>query len=192
MHGKRQVSPLAAPLATRALPATASSAGLRTHGVLVRGYRDAGRHVVRLALPGMLVLVPLAALSLLALTVATHDSAALVNGGFQLIGTSDAALVIWTLVPAAVAVAGEIVVFPATVIIARGHLVDRHVPPVEALRATARRLPALLVLLLAGALAFAAAVAAGFGVLVATGRQWAATAVLGVIAFARCPAATGP
>ena len=95
---------------------------------------------MRLALPGVLVHVPLAALSVLALTVAADGSAAVVNQRFQLIGTSDAPILIWTVVLAAVALAGEIVVFPATVIIAAGHLVDRHVAPVEALRATVRRL----------------------------------------------------
>src|SRR4051812_10486215 len=129
---------------------------LRKYGVLFRSYLDAGRHLVRLALPSVLVHVPLAALSLLALTVTAGDSAALVNQQFQLIGTSDAPLLIWTLVPAAIALAGEIVVFPATVIMATGHLVDQHVSPVEALRATVRRLPSLLVLLLIAALAFGA------------------------------------
>ncbi|MCA2174561.1 hypothetical protein LDL08_00020 [Nonomuraea glycinis] len=113
---------------------------LRQYGVPFRSYLDAGRHLVRLALPGVLVHVPLAALSLLALTVAAGGSAAVVNQRFQLIGTSDAPILIWTVVLAAVALAGEIVVFPATVIIAAGHLVDRHVAPIEALRATVRRL----------------------------------------------------
>ncbi|MCA2228199.1 hypothetical protein [Nonomuraea aurantiaca] len=160
---------------------------LRKYGVLFRSYLDAGRHLVRLALPSVLVHVPLAALSLLALTVTAGDSAALVNQQFQLIGTSDAPLLIWTLVPAAIALAGEIVVFPATVIMATGHLVDQHVSPVEALRATVRRLPSLLVLLLIAALAFGATGAAGAGVLMATDQQWLATVVLVVAAYAAMP-----
>jgi hypothetical protein len=161
---------------------------LRQDGVLFRSHRDAARHLVRLALPGVLVHVPLAALSLLALTVAAGDSAALVNQRFQLIGLSDAPLLVWTLVPAAVAIAGEIVVFPATVIVATGHLVDRYVSPVEALRMTVRRLPSLLALLLAGALAFGVAWAAGAGVLMATDQQWQATVISVVAAYAAMPA----
>ncbi|WP_433518848.1 hypothetical protein ACQP2T_27080 [Nonomuraea sp. CA-143628] len=160
---------------------------LRKDGVPFRGYLDAGRHLVRLALPGVLVHVPLAALSLLALTVAAGDSAALVNQRFQLIGTSDAPLLIWTVLLAVVALAGEIVVFPATVIIATGHLVDRHVSPVEALRVTVRRLPSLLVLLLIAVLAFGATGAVGVGVLMATDQQWLATVVLVVAAYAAMP-----
>lgn len=160
---------------------------LRQYGVPFRSYLDAGRHLVRLALPGVLVHVPLAALSVLALTVAAGGSAAVVNQRFQLIGTSDAPILIWTVVLAAVALAGEIVVFPATVIIAAGHLVDRHVAPAEALRATVRRLPSLLVLLLVGALAFGAAAAAGAGVLMATDQRWPANAVLVVAAYAAMP-----
>ncbi|MFC4122059.1 hypothetical protein [Nonomuraea zeae] len=160
---------------------------LRKNGVLFRSHLDGGRHLVRLALPGVLVHVPLAVLSLLALTVASGDSAAVVNGRFELVGTSDAPLLMWTLVLAAVALAGEIVVFPATVIIAAGHLVDRQVSPIGALRTTVRRLPSLLVLLMAGSLAFGAAAAAGAGVLMATDQRWLATVVLMVAAYAAMP-----
>ncbi|MFC4010829.1 hypothetical protein ACFOY2_26615 [Nonomuraea purpurea] len=156
---------------------------LRKGGVPFRSYLDAGRHLMRLALPGVLVHVPLAALSLLALMVATGDSAALVNQRFQLIGTSDAPLLTWMLVLAAVALAGQVVVFPATVIIAAGHLVDRQMSPVEALRATVRRLPSLLVPLLAVALAGAV----GAGVLVVADRHWLATVVLVAAAYAAMP-----
>ncbi|MGW6495163.1 hypothetical protein [Nonomuraea angiospora] len=157
---------------------------LRMDGVPFRSYLDAGRHLVRLALPGVLVHVPLATLCLLALTVTAGDSAAVVNGRFQLIGTSDAPLRIWTLVPVAVALAAEIVVFPATVIIATGHLVDRRIPPVEALRATVRRLPPLLVLLLVSG----AAGAAGAGVLMMTDQHWLVRVGLVVAAYAAMPA----
>ncbi|MET9249924.1 hypothetical protein [Nonomuraea sp. NPDC003709] len=156
---------------------------LRKGGVAFRSHLDAGRHLVRLALPGVLVHVPLATLSLPALTVATGGSAAVVNGRFELIGTSDAPLLTWTLVLSALALAGEILVFPATVMIAAGHLVDRHVSPVEALRATVRRLPALLVLLLVAALACAA----GIVVLMATDQHWLATVVLAAAAYAAMP-----
>jgi hypothetical protein len=117
---------------------------LRKGNVLFRSQLDAGRRLVRLALPAVLVNVPLATLSLLALMMTAGDSAALVNQRFQLIGTSDAPLLAWTVVLATVALAGHIVVFPATLVIAAGHLVDRHVSPVEALRATVRRLPSLI------------------------------------------------
>ncbi len=156
---------------------------LRADGVPFRSYLDAGRHLVRLALPGVLVHVPLATLSLLALTVANGGSAAVVNGRFQLIGTSDAPLLIWTLVPAVVALAGEILVFPATVIIAAGHLVDRWISPVEALRATVRRLPSLLVLLLVAGAAWAA----GAGVLMVTDQHWLVRVGLVVAAYAAMP-----
>lgn len=156
---------------------------LREGRVAFRSYRDAGRHLVRLALPGALVNVPLAILSLLALTVATGGSVALVNQRFELIGTSNAPLVTWTLVLAAVALAGQMVVFPATVMIAAGRLVDRHVPPIEALRATVRRLPSLLVLLLVAAVAYAAC----FGVLLAIHQRWLATVVLAAVAYAAMP-----
>ncbi|MEU6785112.1 hypothetical protein ABZ912_38490 [Nonomuraea angiospora] len=157
---------------------------LRMDGVPFRSYLDAGRHLGRLALPGVLVHVPLATLCLLALTVTAGDSAAVVNGRFQLIGTSDASLRIWTLVPAAVALAAEIVVFPATVIIATGHLVDRWILPVEALRATVRRLPPLLVLLVVSG----AAGAAGAGVLMMTDQHWLVRVGLVVAAYAAMPA----
>ncbi|MFF4622288.1 hypothetical protein [Nonomuraea jabiensis] len=156
---------------------------LREDGVPFRSCLDAGRHLVRLALPGVLVHVPLATLSLLVLTVANGGSAAVVNGRFQLIGTSDAPLLVWTLVPAMIALAGEIVVFPATVIIAAGHLVDRWISPAEALRATVRRLPSLLVLLLVAGAAWAA----GAGVLMVTDQHWPARVGLVVAAYAAMP-----
>ncbi|MEV0823667.1 hypothetical protein [Nonomuraea rubra] len=160
---------------------------LRVDGVLFRGYLDAGRRLVRLALPSVLVHVPLATLSLLALMMTAGGSAALVNQRFQLIGTSDAPLLTWTVVLAAVALAGDVVVFPATVVIAAGHLVDRHVPPIEALRATVRRLPSLLVLLAVAAPAFGASWAARAGMLIATDRRWQADALLVVVAYAAMP-----
>ncbi|MGW3346350.1 hypothetical protein ACWDA3_23825 [Nonomuraea rubra] len=160
---------------------------LRADGVLFRGHLDAGRRLVRLALPSVLVHVPLATLSLLALMMTAGGSAALVNQRFQLIGTSDAPLLTWTVVLAAVALAGDVVVFPATVVIAAGHLVDRHVPPIEALRATVRRLPSLLVLLGVAAPVFGASWAARAGVLMATDQRWQADALLVVVAYAAMP-----
>ncbi|MEV5895963.1 hypothetical protein [Nonomuraea fuscirosea] len=162
-------------------------ARLRADRVPFLSYLDAGRHLVGLVLPGVLVHVPLATLTLLALTATAGGSAAVVDQRLQLIGTSDAALTTWIVVAVVVALAGQLVVFPATVIIAAGHLVDRRVPPVEALRATMRRLPSLLVLLLVAALAFGAIWAARAGVLMATDRRWQADALLVVAVFAALP-----
>ncbi|WP_188191395.1 hypothetical protein [Nonomuraea sp. SYSU D8015] len=69
---------------------------LRWPGVLLQSYLSAGRHLAGLALPGVMVHVPLATLSLLVLAVASSGSAAVVNGRFQLIGISDGPLLIWT------------------------------------------------------------------------------------------------
>ncbi|MEV4173804.1 hypothetical protein [Nonomuraea sp. NPDC049709] len=160
---------------------------LRKDGVLFRSYLDAARRLVPFALPGVLVHVPLATLSLLALTVTAGGSAALVNQRFQLIGTSDAPLLTWTVLLGAVALAGEIVVFPATVVIAAGALVGRHVSLGEALGTTVRRLPSLLVLLLVAATAFGTIWAARAGVLMATGQQWPGNALLVVAAYAAMP-----
>ncbi|MEU8401879.1 hypothetical protein AB0C28_42410 [Nonomuraea sp. NPDC048892] len=144
---------------------------LRASPVPFLSYLDAARRLMRLALPGVLVHVPLATLTLTALTATAGDAAAVVDQRLQLIGNSDTALTIWTVVVAVVAVAGQLVVFPATVLIAAGHLVDRPVPPVEALRAVVRRLPSLLVLLLVGVLAFGAIWAARAGVRAVTDRR---------------------
>ncbi|MFI7610825.1 hypothetical protein ACIBP6_06260 [Nonomuraea terrae] len=160
---------------------------LREHGVPFRSSLDAGRNLVRPALPGVLVHVPLVTLSFAALMLTAGGSAALVDQRFQVIGTSDVALLTWTLVPAAVVLAGSLLVFPATVIIAAGHLVDRQVSPVEALRATVRRLPSLLVLLLVAALAAGATWAARAGVLMATDEQWPAVVVPAVAACMAMP-----
>lgn len=160
---------------------------LRQGNVLFRSHLDAGRRLVRLTLPAVLVHVPLATLSLLALMMTADGSAALVNQRFQPIGTSDATLLTWTVVSAAVALAGNIVVVPATLVIAAGHLVDRYVPPIEALRATVRRLPSLIVLLLAAASAFGTVWAARAGVLMATDQQWIANTLLVVAAYAAMP-----
>ncbi|NUS04108.1 MAG: hypothetical protein HOV97_16305, partial [Nonomuraea sp.] len=96
-------------------------------------------------------------------------------------------LLTWPLVLAAAMLAGEVVVFPATVVIAAGRLVGRDVSPVAALRAAVRRLPSLLFLLLAGAVAFVAVVAMGAGLLVATGQRWLADLLLVVAAYAAMP-----
>ncbi|MEV0314865.1 hypothetical protein [Nonomuraea fuscirosea] len=160
---------------------------LRADRVPFLSYLDAGRHLVRLALPGVLVHVPLATLTLLALTATAGGSATVADQRLQLVGTSDAALTTWIVVAGVVALAGQLVVFPATVVIAAGHLLDRQVAPVEALRATVRRLPSLLVLLGVAVLASGAIWAARAGVLTATDGRWQAEVLLVVAVFAALP-----
>ncbi|MEV4087726.1 hypothetical protein AB0J43_46435, partial [Nonomuraea fuscirosea] len=82
---------------------------LRADRVPFLSYLDAGRHLVRLALPGVLVHVPLATLTLLALTATAGGSATVVDQRLQLVGTSDAALTTWIVVAAVVALAGQLV-----------------------------------------------------------------------------------
>jgi hypothetical protein len=163
---------------------------LRRPGVVWWSYLSAGRHLMRLALPGVMVHVPLAILSVLglALGATVSGSGAVVNGQLQLIGMSDVPLLISTAALMVIGIAGETLVFPATVILAAGHLVGRRVSPVEALRATVGRLRTLLALLAMAVPAYAAAVAAAGGVLLATEWEWAAYLLLVVLALVALPA----
>lgn len=160
---------------------------MRGSGVLWRGCLDGVRRLVPLAVPGALVHAPLSGFVLLLLVVWAGGSAAVVDGRLDLIGASGGELLAWTVTPAALVVLAQAVVFPATVVLAAGWLVGRRVPPVVALRMAARRFPAMFLLVVLASVAYAAITAAGFGVLVVTGREWPATVVMVVLGLVAMP-----
>jgi hypothetical protein len=160
---------------------------LRESGVLWRSYLSAGRHLVPLVLPGVLVYVPVSVLIQLMLVVSLDDSAAVINDRLHFIGGSDGSLLIWAGLLVTAGILGQALVFPATVVLAAGRFVDRPVSPVAALRAAARRLPSTLLLVVVGVLAYAAVGAAGFGVLLLTRQEWMAIAVMVTLALTATP-----
>ncbi|TMR19228.1 hypothetical protein ETD86_20395 [Nonomuraea turkmeniaca] len=154
---------------------------LRKSGVWWRSYLSAGRHLMHLALPGLLVYVPLAVFSLLVLGVVLGDSAVLVNGRLEVVPDFHATLLIVTGGLLVLWVVAQAVVFAATVILAAGRLVGRPASNVAALRAAVRRLPALLFLVVAAVLGSGAAIAAGLGVLALI--EWEGTATTVMVAL---------
>ncbi|MFC5823476.1 hypothetical protein [Nonomuraea insulae] len=160
---------------------------MRRDGVLWRAYAIAARYLVRLAVPAMAVFLPIALLAASALVWLADGSVAVVNGDFELIGVPDASLLAWSAAVLVVSVAGHAVALSATVVLVTGRLVGKGVSPSGAMRAAARRWPAMAVLILVGAVAFAAALAAGLGILMWTGAQVTAYIVMAVLALSAMP-----
>ncbi|TDD46131.1 hypothetical protein E1286_21800 [Nonomuraea terrae] len=140
-------------------------AAARRAGVVWRAYAGAARHLFRLVVPSLLMFVPMGVLSLAGLATVTDESAAQVNGEFQLLGEPGWPLLVWTLVALLASLAGQAVVVPATVVLAAGLLTGRPVTTSAAMRATMRRWSPLLSLTLLGALVFVVIAAAGLGML---------------------------
>ncbi|MEU4509137.1 hypothetical protein AB0G05_06550 [Nonomuraea wenchangensis] len=153
---------------------------MRRHGVLWRACAGAARHAIGLVVPGLLVFLPLGLIAgpALAAIVAVDGSAAVVNGGFELVGSPGTPVLVWSAVVLVATVAGQMVVLPATVILAAGRLAGENVPVSAAMRAALRRWPAMLALALVGAVVLAADTAAGLGLLLWNGAQVTAYGVM--------------
>ncbi|MEV6155627.1 hypothetical protein AB0L53_35340 [Nonomuraea sp. NPDC052129] len=160
---------------------------LRRGGVVWLAYATAVRHLIRLAVPAVAVFLPIGLLAASALVLLADGSAAVVNDDFELIGAPDMSLLAWSAAVLVVLVAGQTVALPATVMLATGRLVGKDVSTSDAMRAAARRWPATAVLVLVGVVAFTAALAAGLGILMWTGAQVTAYAVMAVLALAAMP-----
>ncbi|MGW2145744.1 hypothetical protein ACWCOT_15655 [Nonomuraea bangladeshensis] len=146
---------------------------MRRHDVLRHAYAGAARHLIGLVVPGLLVFLPLGliAVSALVVIVDVDGSAAVVNGAFELVGSPGAPVLVWSAVVSAATVAAQMVVLPATVVLAAGRLAGEYVPVSAAMRAALRRRPAMLALVLVGAVVLAADTAAGLGLLLWNGAQ---------------------
>ncbi|MEV4013951.1 hypothetical protein AB0J35_25980 [Nonomuraea angiospora] len=160
---------------------------VRRQGVVWLAYAFTARKLIRLLAPALLVLLPIGLLAVLVLVVLVDGSAAVVNGDFELVGRPEPPLLEWAAAVLAVSVAGQAVALPATVVLAAGLLVGKNVSISGALRAAARRWRAMAVLVLVGVVAFTAALAAGLGILVWTGAQVTAYAVMAVLALFAMP-----
>ncbi|MEU8149103.1 hypothetical protein [Nonomuraea sp. NPDC048901] len=160
---------------------------LRRGGVVWLAYATAVRHLIRLAVPAAAVFLPIGLLAASALVLLADGSAAVVNGDFELIGTPDTSLLAWSAAVLVVLGAGQAVALPATVMLATGRLVGKDVSASDAMRAAARRWPAMALLVLVGVLAFTAALVAGLGILMWTGAQVTAYAVMTVLALSAMP-----
>ncbi|MFC4122060.1 hypothetical protein [Nonomuraea zeae] len=144
---------------------------VRRLGVVWLAYAFTARNLIRLSAPALLVFLPLGLIAASALVMVVDGSAAVVNGGFELIGSPGAPLLRWSAVVLAAAVAGQMVVLPATTMLAAGRLVGKNVSTLRAMRAAARRWPAMLALVLVGVVVIVADLAVGFGILAWNGAQ---------------------
>lgn len=161
-------------------------AGVRREGVVWLAYAFATRHLIRLLVPTLLVFVPIGLLALLGLGFVVDGSAAMVNGEFELLGAPGQRLLVWAAAALVASLAGQAVVIPATIVLATGLMLGKPVSASGAMRAAARRWPAMLVLTLLGVVVYAAIAAAGFGTLVWSEElSWAFTvlAILGLLAM---------
>ncbi|TMR08482.1 hypothetical protein ETD86_47610 [Nonomuraea turkmeniaca] len=68
----------------------------RRGGVLWLAYAFAARHLLGLMVPGLPVFLPIGLLAALALASVVDGAAAVVNGGFQLIGTPGTPVLVWS------------------------------------------------------------------------------------------------
>jgi hypothetical protein len=160
---------------------------VRRGGVVWLAYATAGRHLIRLAVPAVAVFLPIGLLAASALILLVDGSAAVVNSDFELIGAPGTSLLVWSAATLVLSAAGQAVALPATVVLATGRLVGKGVSTSDAMRAAARRWPAMALLILVGVVAFAVALAAGFGILMWTGAQVTAYAVMAVLALSAMP-----
>ncbi|MER7500901.1 hypothetical protein AB0L05_04485 [Nonomuraea pusilla] len=154
-------------------------------------YGATARHLIRLATPAALVFVPVGLLVLLGLAPVVNGSAALVNGSFELFDPPVGPLLAWTAAASALLLAAQVVVLPATVVLATGLLTGRRVRVSDAMRAAARRLPAMLALALVAVLVFAMIAAAGIGVLLWLGQVPVAFFVMGLLTLLSMPCLLG-
>ncbi|MGW2214619.1 hypothetical protein ACWCSD_06510 [Nonomuraea sp. NPDC001684] len=145
--------------------------GVRRHGVVWLAYASAARHLIKLSTPALLVFLPLGLIAAAALVVLLDGAAAVINGGFELVGPPGVPLLVWSAAVLVATVAGQMVVLPATTMIAAGLLVGKNVSTVDAMRAAARRWPAMLALVLIGAVVIGADLVVGFGILLWNGAQ---------------------
>ncbi|MFD2356231.1 hypothetical protein ACFSTC_53630 [Nonomuraea ferruginea] len=67
----------------------------RRDGVIWRAYGTAARHLIRLAAPAALVFLPISLVALLGLALVVDESAVLVDGSFELLGTPGRPLLVW-------------------------------------------------------------------------------------------------
>ncbi|WP_431915116.1 hypothetical protein [Nonomuraea jabiensis] len=162
---------------------------LRRDGVIWLAYAFAARHLIGLVVPGLLVFLPLGliAVSTLVVIVNVDGPAAVVNGGFELIGSPGTPLLVWSATVLVASVAGQMVVLPATVLLATGRLAGKNVSLSGAIRAAARRWPAMLALVLVGTVVIGVDTAAGFGLLAWTGAQVTAIAVMAFLILFSLP-----
>ncbi|WP_327105915.1 hypothetical protein [Nonomuraea glycinis] len=166
---------------------THARARVRRDGVVWLAYAFAARNLIGLLAPALLVFLPIGLLAASALVLLVDGSAAVVNGDFELIGAPDASLLMWSAAVLVVSVAGQAVALPATVLLATGRLAGKDVSISGAMRAATRRWPAIAVLVLVGVVAFTVALVAGLGILVWTGAQVTAYAVMAVLALSAMP-----
>ncbi|MFC4010830.1 hypothetical protein ACFOY2_26620 [Nonomuraea purpurea] len=160
---------------------------VRQHGVVWLAYAFTARNLIRLLAPALLVFLPIGLLAVPALAVLVDDSAAVVNGDFELVGTPGTPLLVWSAAVLVVSVAGQAVALPATVVLAAGLLVGKDVAVSGAMRAAARRWPAMAVLILVGVTALAVTLAAGLGILLWIKAEVTAYAVMAVLALFAMP-----
>ncbi|GAA3604193.1 hypothetical protein GCM10022419_106020 [Nonomuraea rosea] len=160
---------------------------VRRDRVLWPAYATAARYLVGLAVPAVAVFLPIGLLAASALALLADGSVAVVDGDFELIGAPDTSLLAWSAAVLVVSVAGQAVALPATVVLATARLVGKGVSNSGAMRAAARRWPAMAALVLVGVVAFTVALAAGLGVLVWTGAQVTAYAVVAVLTLSAMP-----
>ncbi|WP_188189439.1 hypothetical protein [Nonomuraea sp. SYSU D8015] len=162
-------------------------AAARRTGVVWLAYATAARHLIRLAAPAVLVFLPIALPAMLGLVLVVEESAALVNGSFELLGVPARPLLMWTAATMLASLAGQVVVMPATVVLAAGLLTGRPVATSAAMRTAVRRVPAMLGLTLLGATVFALITAAGFGMLTLTDQLLGAFLVMTPLALLAMP-----
>ncbi|MFC5834219.1 hypothetical protein [Nonomuraea insulae] len=158
----------------------------RWGGVLWRGYVAAARNLVCLAVPGIVVFVPVGALTLLGALPLT-GSVAVVNDEIAVVDDPGTGMTLWWAALVIGSAVAQTLVFAATLILAAGQQTGAHIAPSAALRAALRRWPALLVLVVIVLLAFLAVAAVGFGVRLATDQVWLAYIVMAPFAVAALP-----
>lgn len=140
----------------------------RRAGVLVPSFWWTTWLLVPLAVPTLMVTLPVAVMIVLSAIPAIGDAGVLVNNRFILVSP----LPRWVLALWAVPVFAHIVMFPALVLIAGGAMLGKSVPPFVALRTVLRRAPAVLTLSAIVLLLIAALVAAWLALVSAIGTLW--------------------
>ncbi|GAA1637485.1 hypothetical protein GCM10009733_038220 [Nonomuraea maheshkhaliensis] len=165
---------------------------LRRDFVLWRAYGSAGRHLVRLLPPVLLVFPPIGLLAVVAFFfVLDPSSTAIVNESYGLIGPPGTPLLVWSAAVLVVSVAGQAVALPATVLLAAARLAGRHVSASDAMRAAARRLPATALLVLRGGLVVAAVLVGVYVLVVGLDEQVAGYLVMAVLLLLAMPCLLG-
>ncbi|MGI5293098.1 hypothetical protein ACQEVF_58670 [Nonomuraea polychroma] len=161
---------------------------LRRDRVLRRSYAAALRRMLRLATPGALVLLPIGVVALLCVIPLAGDALVVVDGRPELVGAPPVPLLVWGAAVLVAWTAGQMVVFPATVVLAAGVLTGRPVSVAAAMRAAARRLPATLVLVGMAVVVLVTILAAGLGMLAMKDDAFPSIVVMAVLALLAAPA----